>query len=121
METRCAQKKVQELNSKSVKECETFREFVRLTNEINAGPLVYIRYCREVFTGIFDYYARITFDSQLCYQPVFDMHNWGGTGRFISMDSGLVRNCRELLLVLEIKCTEQVPWLEKPRQNTLNP
>jgi len=105
-------KHVDELNLNSVKERETFREFVRLTNEINAGPLVYIRYSREAFTGIFDYYARITFDSQLCYQPVFDMYNWGGTGRFISMDSGLVRNRYESSLVLEVKCTEQVPtWM----------
>ncbi|WP_372806082.1 VTC domain-containing protein [Pontiella sp.] len=106
------EKHVDELNLKSVKEREAFREFVRLTNEIDAKPLVYIRYCREAFTGIFDHYARITFDSQLCYQPVFDMYNWGGNGRFISMDSGLVRNRRESSLVLEVKCTEQVPtWM----------
>jgi len=105
-------KNVEELNLKSVKEREAFREFVRLTNEIDARPMVYIRYRREAFSGIFDNYARITFDSQLCYQPVFDMYNWGGDGRFISMDSGLVRNRRESSLVLEIKCTEQVPrWM----------
>ena len=101
-----------ELNIKSVKEREAFREFVRLSEEINAEPRVYIRYRREAYTGIFDHYARITFDSQLCYQPVFDMYNWGGTGRFISMDSGLVRSRNDSTLVLEIKCTEQVPtWM----------
>ncbi|WP_168433252.1 polyphosphate polymerase domain-containing protein [Pontiella sulfatireligans] len=101
-----------ELNLKSVTEREAFREFVRLNHEINAKPLVYIRYCREAFTSIFDHYARITFDSQLSYQPVSDMYNWGGNGRFISMDSGLVRNRRESSLVLEVKCTEQVPtWM----------
>jgi hypothetical protein len=103
---------VDDLNLKSVKEREAFREFVRLSNEIDAIPLVYIRYSREAFTGIFDHYARITFDSKLCYQPVFDMYNWGGKGRFISMDSGLVRNRKESSLVLEVKCTEQVPtWM----------
>jgi hypothetical protein len=105
-------KRAEELNLKSVKEREAFREFIRLTNEIGAEPMVYIRYRREAFSGIFDYYSRVTFDSQLCYQPVFDMYNWGGNGRFISMDSGLVRNRRESSLVLEIKCTEQVPrWM----------
>ncbi|VGO14454.1 hypothetical protein PDESU_03016 [Pontiella desulfatans] len=105
-------KHADELNLKSVKEREAFREFVRLAEEIDARPLVYVRYCREAFTGIFDHYARITFDSQLCYQPVFDMYNWGGDGRFISMDSGLVRHRRESSLVLEVKCTEQVPtWM----------
>jgi hypothetical protein len=103
---------VDELNLKSVKEREAFREFVRLIREIGAEPKVYIRYRREAFSGVFDHYARITFDSQLCYQPVFDMYNWGGTGRFISMDSGLVRNRKDSTLVLEVKCTEQVPtWM----------
>ncbi|MDF7801146.1 polyphosphate polymerase domain-containing protein [Pontiellaceae bacterium B1224] len=105
-------KHVDELNLKSVKEREAFREFVRLSEEIDARPLVYIRYSREAYTGIFDHYARVTFDSKLCYQPVTDMYGWGEGGRFISMDSGLVRNRRESSLVLEIKCTEQVPtWM----------
>ncbi len=101
-----------ELNLKTVKERECFREFVRLAEEIDAKPLVYIRYCREAFTGRFDHYARITFDSQLSYQPVINMYDWGRDKRFISMDSGLVRNRRESSLVLEIKSTEQVPsWM----------
>ena len=103
---------VNELNLKSVKEREAFRDFVRLSEEIGADPQVYIRYSREAYTGIFDHYARITFDSQLCYQPVFDAYNWGGNGRFISMDSGIVRNRPDSTLVLEVKCTEQVPtWM----------
>jgi hypothetical protein len=106
------EKHVDMLGLKTVKEREAFREFVRLTNEIDAQPLVYIRYSREAYTGIFDHYARITFDSKLCYQPVFDMYNWGGNGRFISMDSGLVRSRPDSTLVLEVKCTEQVPtWM----------
>ncbi len=101
-----------ELDLKTVKEREAFREFVRLAREIDARPMVVVRYRREAFTGLFDHYARVTFDSQLGYQPVQDMYNWGGSGRFISMDSGLVRQRRESSLVLEIKCTEQVPaWM----------
>ena len=105
-------KHVNELGLKSIKEREAFREFVRLTEEIDAQPMVFIRYSREAFIGIFDHYARITFDSKLCYQPARDMYNWGKGGRFISMDSGLVRNQHESSLVLEVKCTEQVPtWM----------
>lgn len=101
-----------DFNLKSVKEREAFREFIRLYNEIGAEPKVFIRYCREAYTGIFDHYARITFDSQLCYQPATDPYNWGNNGRFISMDSGLVRNRKDSTLVLEVKCTEQVPtWM----------
>lgn len=100
------------LDLKSVKEREAFREFVRLAEEIDARPLVYVSYCREAFSSVFDHYARVTFDSQLCYQPVTDMYNWGGNDRFLSMDSGLVRSRRESSLVLEVKCTEQVPtWM----------
>jgi len=105
-------KHIDELNLKTVKERDTFREFVRLHHELHAEPRVYVRYAREAYTGIFDHYARITFDSQLCYQPVYDMYNWGGKGRFISMDSGLVHHRKDSTLILELKCTEQVPtWM----------
>lgn len=101
-----------EFNLKSIKEREAFREFVRLTEEIGAEAKVYVRYSREAYTGLFDHYARITFDTQLCYQPASNAYNWGEGGRFISMDSGMVRNRKDSTLVLEIKCTEQVPtWM----------
>jgi len=103
---------VDELNLKTVKEREAFREFVRLHDEIGAEPKVIVRYSREAFTGIFDHYARITFDSQLCYQPVQDEFDWGRNGRFISMDSGMVKHRKDSWLILEVKCTEQVPtWM----------
>jgi len=103
---------VDALNLKSVKEREAFREFVRLHNEIGAEPRVLVRYCREAYTGIFDHYARVTFDTQLCYQPIRHEFDWGRNGRFISMDSGMVRRRKDSPLVLEIKCTEQVPaWM----------
>jgi len=105
-------KHVSELNLKSVKERESFREFVRLTEEIGAEPKVIVRYSREAYVGLFDHYARVTFDSKLCYQPVSNPYHWGVGGRFISMDSGMVRNRKDSTLVLEIKCTEQVPtWM----------
>lgn len=100
------------LNLNSVKEREAFREFVRLHEEIGAEPKVIVRYSREAYVGLFDHYARVTFDTQLCYQPVVDEYNWGEGGKFISMDSGMVRRRIDSPLVLEIKCTEQVPaWM----------
>jgi hypothetical protein len=106
------QRQANDMNFKSVKEREAFREFVRLHDEIGAEARVFVRYRREAFTGIFDHYARITFDSQLSYQPVSDPYNWGIGGRFISMDSGMVRRRTDSPLVLEVKCTEQVPtWM----------
>ena len=112
MEAGDLKKSPDDLHLKSVKEREAFREFVRLTEEIDARPLVYVRYSREAHTGLLEHYARVSFDSKLCYQPVFDMYNWGGNGRFISMDSGAIRGQKESPLVLELKCTEQVPlWM----------
>lgn len=103
---------VDELSLKTVKEREAFREFVRLHNEIGAEPKVIVRYSREAYTGIFDHYARITFDSQLCYQPIQDEFDWGTRGRFTSMDSGMVKHRNDSWLILEVKCTEQVPtWM----------
>lgn len=103
---------VDDLNLKSVKEREAFREFVRLHDEIGAEAQVLVHYCREAYTGIHDHYARVTFDSKLCYQPVRNEFDWGMNGRFISMDSGMVRRRKDSPLVLEIKCTEQVPtWM----------
>lgn len=100
------------LGIKTVKEREAFREFVRLRNEIDAKGLVYVRYNREAYAGIYEHYSRVTFDSQLCYQPARNMYDWGMNGRYLSMDSGLVRSRPDSTLVLEIKCTEQVPtWL----------
>ena len=105
-------KHVKELDFHTVKERESFREFVRLSTEIDAQPLVYVHYSREAYSSIFDHYARVTFDSKLSYQPARDMYNWGEGGRFISMDSGVVRNRTDSTLVLELKCTEQVPtWM----------
>ena len=74
------QRNAKELNLKSVKEREAFREFVRLSNEIDARPFVYIRYNREAFTGIFDHYARITFDSELCLPAGLRHVQLGRTG-----------------------------------------
>ena len=103
---------VNELPLKSVTEREAFREFVRLHNEIGAEPKIFVRYTREAYSGIFDHYARITFDSKLCYQPVRDEFDWGANGRFISMDSGMIRRRHDSPLILEVKCTEQVPtWM----------
>ena len=102
----------EELQLKSVKEREAFRDFVRLTHEIDARPLVYIRYRREAFSGLFDHYSRVTFDSKLSYQVAHDAHDWGMNGRWVSMDSAIVWQMNESPLVLEVKCTEQVPtWM----------
>ena len=85
---------------------------MRLYREIDAKPKIYVRYNREAYESLHDHYARVTFDTQLAYQPVQNMYDWGQNGKFFSMDSGLLHDQRESNLILEIKCTEQVPvWM----------
>ena len=105
-------KRASDFGFKTVKEREAYHEFLRLYREIDAKPKIYVRYNREAYESLHDHYARVTFDTQLAYQPVQDMYDWGQSGKFFSMDSGLLHDQRESNLILEIKCTEQVPvWM----------
>ena len=105
-------KRASDFEFKTVKEGEAYYEFLRLYREIDAKPKIYVRYNREAYESLHDHYARVTFDTQLAYQPVQNMYDWGQNGKFFSMDSGLLHDQRESNLILEIKCTEQVPvWM----------
>ena len=57
---------------KNSAEADNFYQFVRLTKEIGARPVVVIRYCRESYFGKMDSYSRITFDRKLEYQGCRD-------------------------------------------------
>ena len=69
-------KQIADFNFKTVKEKEAYYEFMRLYQEIDARPKIYVRYNREAMSRL-DHYARVTFDTQLAYQPVQDMYDWG--------------------------------------------
>ena len=65
-----------------MKEREAYHEFLRLYREIDAQPKIYVRYNREAYESLYDHYARVTFDTQLAYQPVQDMYDWGKVENF---------------------------------------
>lgn len=64
-----------------------FLQFKRLVWEIDARPVVVIRYVRESYMGVIDSYARITFDRKLQYQMTDSWTDFGRSGIWRNMDS----------------------------------
>jgi len=96
-----------------------YLNFVRLRNEIGARPQVMLQYLRESYLGRQEQYARITFDTQVAYQPVrgYDFaeiqnRRW----RRIDTQTGL--NCDFPGFILEIKTESGMPfWMRNLIQN----
>lgn len=102
------------LTFKSEKEELGFLDFVRLTREIGARPVVLIRYTRESYFSVNDRYARVSFDRKLMYQPTRDWNNWGEGRRWYSMDSALAQNKQYNFsgVVMELKTLSDTPqWM----------
>lgn len=103
-----------DLPFKSRAEARGFLEFVRLTRETGAGPVVLVRYHRESYFGANDPYARVTFDRRLCYQPTRSWDSWGRGGRWRSMDVPYAQNKNNRFsgVILEIKTLNDAPqWM----------
>ena len=99
---------------KSAKEEVGFLEFVRLVRELDARPVVLIRYTRESYFSRFDRYARVSFDRHLLYQPTNSWTNWGEGRRWYSMDVDLAQNKQYRFsgVILEIKTLSDTPhWM----------
>ena len=90
-----------------------YLDFIRLTQEIGAQPVLMIQYMRESYMGKIEDYARVTFDTNICYQMVsdyrFDTVNerrW----RHIDTHTGLRADYTGF--ILELKSKMGVPrWL----------
>lgn len=98
----------------SDKEYLAFLTFVRLAREIQAQPVVRIRYERESYFGVGEEYARVSFDRRLEYQPADDWDLCGDGGKWIAMDAALTQNKMNLWsgAVLELKSTGSAPrWM----------
>jgi len=96
------------------KEVHGLLEFVRLCREINAQPVVWLRYTRESYMGMIDHYARVTLDRNLLYQPAKDWDSWGRGGKWRCMDSTLSQNKQYGFsgVVLELKTLTDAPqWM----------
>jgi len=109
---------IKDVEFKTDKEAENFYQFLRLTKEIGARPVMLIRYRRESYFGKTESYARVTFDSQLEYQQTHAWDSWGAGGRWRALDNPMMqtrRHDKELDfsgVVLELKALQDVPaWM----------
>ena len=103
-----------DIQFKSHREEEAYLEFVRLTREIIAEPIVWLRYTRESYFGKNDEYARVSFDRRLMYQPASDWDSWGTNGRWKPVDSSLAqrKDYHFSGIILELKTLSDVPhWM----------
>ena len=99
---------------KSRNEEDGFLDFIRLTRETGARPVVLVRYNRESYFGTNDPYARVTFDRRLLYQPTNSWDSWGQGGRWLAMDTPLAQNKGYPFsgIILEIKTLSEAPhWM----------
>ena len=109
---------LRDLEFKSRKEEDNFYQFVRLTKEIGAQPVMLIKYHRESYFGKLESYARVTFDSRLQYQQTYSWNSWGRDGQWRALDNPIMqtrRHDKELNfsgVVLELKALSDVPrWM----------
>ncbi len=100
------------INFKSLAERECFYEFIRIMNEINAGPRCLIRYIRESYFGANDRYARVTFDKNIQYRPTREWDLWPQGGSWWQIDSELGMNRPFSGTILELKTYDEAPtWM----------
>jgi hypothetical protein len=109
---------IKNVEFKTATEAENFYQFLRLTREIGARPVMLIRYRRESYFGKIENYSRVTFDSQLEYQQTCTWNSWGVDGAWRALDNPMMqtrRHDKELNfsgVVLELKALHDVPkWM----------
>jgi hypothetical protein len=103
-----------DIEFKSDREETALLEFIRLSREIGARPVVTIRYNRESYLSRIDQYARVTFDRRLLYQPTKDWTSFGLGGRWRPIDTPLIQNKANSFsgVILELKSLSDVPlWV----------
>lgn len=94
------------------KDEDTFSEFLRLANAIDAGPVMRIRYDRECWVGREDASVRVTIDDRLEYQTTTDYRLFEKSALWQRADLGRISRRSEKMVILELKCGMEVPsWL----------
>lgn len=92
----------------------TFHNFLRLRDELDLRPVVFIRYRRESYMGANEAYSRLTFDRRLSYRRTRSYDFPKPTDRFRSMDSATALNRPYSGVILELKTFRDVPlWMSE--------
>lgn len=98
---------------KNEKENMNYLDFLRLSQEIGAQPVLVIQYDRESYMGKVEDYARVTFDTNICYQMVkgYDFSELNGRRwRHVDTFTGLRSDYPGF--ILELKSKMGIPrWL----------
>lgn len=97
----------------SEKELMNYLDFLRLSQEIGAQPVTMIQYERESYMGRLDDYARVTFDTNVCYQmtPSYDFDRVN-SGRWRRIDTPTGLRADYSAFVLELKSKMGIPrWM----------
>ncbi len=99
---------------RSQKEAFAFFDFLRLREQMNMKPIVFIRYHRESYIGKNYHYARVTFDRKLCYRRTRDWTFPAAGDRWRAMDSTVALNRKYPGVILELKTFRDVPlWMSE--------
>jgi hypothetical protein len=86
--------------------------FVRLTQQIGARPVMLIQYDRESYLSRADNYARVTFDRGVRYHPMQEWRLFPKKDRWWSMDSQTALNREYPGIILELKTFSDCPqWM----------
>jgi len=89
-----------------------YLNFLRLVQETGSRPIVLVRYHREAYLGRNDRYARLTFDTKLCYRPTRDWNLLPQGGNWWSMDSANTFGRPYSASILELKTFADAPmWM----------
>lgn len=97
----------------SEKEHMNYLDFLRLSQEIGARPVAMIQYERESYMGRLEKYARVTFDTRICYQMTssYDFARVN-RGRWHHIDTPTGLQTDGAAFVLELKSRMQIPqWM----------
>ena len=90
-----------------------YLDFLRLSREIGAQPVTMIQYERESYMGRYEDYARITFDTRICYQmtPSYDF-GYVDNRRWRRIDTSTGLRTDHGGFVLEVKSKLGIPrWM----------
>jgi hypothetical protein len=91
-----------------------FLKFKRLVWELEARPVLLVRYVRESYVGTVDRYARVTFDRKLMYQMTDSWTDFGRGGMWRKMDSAEAQGFGMGFsgVILEVKSLSHTPlWV----------
>lgn len=92
----------------------TFHNFLRLRDEMDLRPVVFIRYRRESYMGANEVYSRLTFDRRMCYRRTRSYCFPKPGDMFRSMDSATALNRAYSGVILEMKTFRDVPeWMSE--------